>query len=330
MEIAREHGARVLEIPWPDDFAKARNHALDHVTGRWVLYVDADERLQPTTRAEVERLLAPDDLLALSLGLRPTPGSTPYLELRVWRNDPAIRFAGVIHEKVHPAILAVAERSGRRIADAPGLELVHVGYEDDQERKHRRNLPLLERQLEREPDNVFNWRHLAEVREGLGDRPGAREALERAVALARAADEPDLHGAVAYSHLAEVLREDGEPVAELLREGRARYPEDWMLVWLDARRKLDEGDPGAALPDLDALLSVEVPELHGAISYDEAIFGALAHEARGLALLRLGRPAEAAGAFARAEVLAPDAPALKVKRRLAEARAGLPGDRRSQ
>ncbi|MGH3883681.1 MAG: hypothetical protein ACRDSI_19940 [Pseudonocardiaceae bacterium] len=36
--------------------------------------------------------------------LRPSPSATPYREYRLWRNDPRIRFEGVIHEKVVPAI----------------------------------------------------------------------------------------------------------------------------------------------------------------------------------------------------------------------------------
>ena len=41
-------GARVIHHPWRDDFAEARNVALDAAEGRWILYIDADERLSPT------------------------------------------------------------------------------------------------------------------------------------------------------------------------------------------------------------------------------------------------------------------------------------------
>lgn len=330
-EIARAHGARVLDVPWTGDFAAARNAGLDAVRGRWVLYIDADERLRPIARAEVERLLGAGDdgPLAYRVGLRPTPSSTPYREYRLWRSDPAIRFRGVIHEKIHPAIMEVADARGRAIADAP-LELVHLGYEGDQEAKHRRNLPLLETQLAAEPDSIFNWRHLGEVRLGLGDLAGAREAFERAVQLARTAAAPDLHGAVAYGSLADLLGGLGEPVAGLLAEGRARYPEDWMLVWLDARVAVVSGRCEEGLAACDRLLAVDVGALHGAISYDERIFGTLAHEVRGLALFRLGRYAEAAHAYAEAERGDPGALELTVKRRLAEARAGQAADRDPQ
>ncbi len=45
IEIARAAGARVISIPWENDFAKARNLSLAEVTSDWLLLLDADERL---------------------------------------------------------------------------------------------------------------------------------------------------------------------------------------------------------------------------------------------------------------------------------------------
>ncbi|MER7002599.1 glycosyltransferase [Dactylosporangium sp. NPDC000555] len=43
VEIAREHGARVVRGYWNDHFGDARSRGLAHCRGRWVLWVDADE-----------------------------------------------------------------------------------------------------------------------------------------------------------------------------------------------------------------------------------------------------------------------------------------------
>ena len=45
VEIARATGAVVVEGYWDDDFARARNEALDHCRGQWILWLDADEAL---------------------------------------------------------------------------------------------------------------------------------------------------------------------------------------------------------------------------------------------------------------------------------------------
>jgi glycosyltransferase involved in cell wall biosynthesis len=45
VEIAKKYGARVGHFAWVNDFAAARNAALDLATGDWVLSIDADEWL---------------------------------------------------------------------------------------------------------------------------------------------------------------------------------------------------------------------------------------------------------------------------------------------
>ncbi len=55
--IARAAGARVVEQPWLG-FAAQRNVALDHAHGQWVLEIDADERISPQLRAEIEAFVA--------------------------------------------------------------------------------------------------------------------------------------------------------------------------------------------------------------------------------------------------------------------------------
>ena len=56
--IAREAGARVVEFPWCDDFAAARNAALPHLTTSWILMLDADERLAPGAGEPIRRAIA--------------------------------------------------------------------------------------------------------------------------------------------------------------------------------------------------------------------------------------------------------------------------------
>jgi tetratricopeptide (TPR) repeat protein len=320
-DIARARGARVYEEPWADDFSRARNAALDRGTGRWILYIDADERLRPVPREAIERLLADPDTVAYRMLLHPFRGSTPYREYRLWRNDPRIRFQGVIHEKVMPAIEAVAASEGRRVADCE-LALDHVGYDGDQARKHRRNLPLLRRQLAAEPGNAFNWRHLAVVLSALGQSREAEEALWQAVELARAADQPDRHASLAYADLVRMRHERGEDIEQLVDEGLERYPDNWLLVWMRARLQIDSGRPAAALRWLDRLAAVDTAALPDAgVAYDERLFGAFAHASRGLCLLRLGRAVEAAEAYREAQAADPESAEHPIKRRLAELRA---------
>jgi tetratricopeptide (TPR) repeat protein len=329
--IAAAHGARVFDYPWRDNFAEARNAGLDQCKTDWILYIDADERLAPVSRAEVEALLAGAREAAFRLLLRPVIGSTPYREYRIWRNDPRIRFRSAIHEKVVPAIHAVAEIDNRPIGVCD-LLLDHVGYEGDQTRKHLRNLPMLRRQVRVEPDNLFLWHHLARVLAGLGRQPASEQVLLHAIDIVRAKPFVDYCGVLAYSELIGMRMARGEDVGDLLAEARRLYPDNYVLLWQEARCQLAAGRPAEALASFDALLAVDPAGLADAgPSYDERLFREAAHEGRGLCLFRLGRYREAAEAYARAERCAPGNPEFAVKRQLAESlSARAPGPRLSQ
>jgi tetratricopeptide (TPR) repeat protein len=319
--LAAAHGARVFHRAWQDDFAAARNAALSYCGTDWILYIDADERLEPVERPELAALLAGAPEVAFRLLLRPAAGMTPYREYRLWRNDPRIRFEGVIHEKVVPAIHAVAA-SDQRPVGLCDLQLTHVGYEGDQTRKHRRNLPLLRRQVRAEPENLFNWHHLARVLAGLGRPQAAERVLLHAIGIAEAKPCTDPCGVLAYGELIAIRHGRGEDVTGLLAQARGRYPRNCLLAWLEARSLTAGGRPADAIAALDWLLAVDTRRLPDeGPAYDERIFGELAHEGRGLCLFRLGRYAEAAQAYAAAARCAPGEPAYPVKRDLALARA---------
>jgi glycosyltransferase involved in cell wall biosynthesis len=319
--IAAAHGARVFHRAWDDDFAAARNAALDRCESEWILYIDADERLEPVPRPAVEALLAEAPEVAFRLLLRPWTGATPYREYRLWRNDPRIRFEGVIHEKVVPAIHAVADADHRPIGVCD-LLLNHVGYEGDQTRKHHRNLPLLRRQVRIDPGNVFNWHHLARVLDGLGRQRQSERVLRHAIEVARAKPVTDPNGVLAYSDLIAIRHGRGEDVTELLAEARGTYPRNCLLIWQEARVLTTAGRHEEAIAAFGQLLAVDLRRLpdYGP-AYDERLFGELAHEGRGLCLFRLGRYDEAAAAYAAAARCAPGDPSYQVKRQLALARA---------
>ena len=53
--IAKSHGAEVHHFEWCDDFAAARNFALEHARGDWILILDADEILTQKGRENLHQ-----------------------------------------------------------------------------------------------------------------------------------------------------------------------------------------------------------------------------------------------------------------------------------
>jgi glycosyltransferase involved in cell wall biosynthesis len=331
--IAEGAGARVFRHSWDGSFSRARNTGLDRARGRWILYIDADERLRPVDRLRLEEFLQHTEHVGFRILLRPLVGWTPYREYRLWRNDPRIRFRGVMHEKIIPALSEVAKAEGSSIGDA-WLQLDHLGYEGDQAPKHRRNLPLLRAELEADPGNVFNWHHLGRALDGVGATEEAEQALARAVELARLEDPPTVYGAAAWADFVRLRYRNGQPVESLLAEARARWPDNWLLLWIDAHIHLDAERFEVALSLFEQLPRVDVPGLPDAgLAYDSRLFGTFAQESIGLCLFRLGRYGEAADAYRVVERLEPENREFRVKRQLCEqaaARQAPPGSAQVQ
>ncbi len=56
-EIAREHGAEVIQHPF-SDYASQRNAALQALDADWIFFVDADERATPELAEEIKQIVA--------------------------------------------------------------------------------------------------------------------------------------------------------------------------------------------------------------------------------------------------------------------------------
>jgi len=55
IRIAEAYGAKIVEDPWQDDFARPRNLSLELARGSWILILDPDEIIRPEDHAEIRR-----------------------------------------------------------------------------------------------------------------------------------------------------------------------------------------------------------------------------------------------------------------------------------
>jgi glycosyltransferase involved in cell wall biosynthesis/tetratricopeptide (TPR) repeat protein len=155
-ELAREAGAEVYHFPWRDDFSAARNAALEHVTGDWVLVLDADEELPPDSHEPLRRLMQDKSALGWRLPIvdagREDEGCS-YVP-RLFRNAPALFYVGRVHEQIFSSLEVRRRQWGldNRLGNAP---LRHHGYRPEVVKdrdKIQRNLRLLERAVVEMPD----------------------------------------------------------------------------------------------------------------------------------------------------------------------------------
>ncbi|MGC8487852.1 MAG: tetratricopeptide repeat-containing glycosyltransferase family 2 protein [Clostridia bacterium] len=156
-ELARQAGATVLEIPWRQDFAWARNQALECVETPWVLVLDADERLVaddiPALLTAVTRPTADAyNIRIVSLADRPEDLSEARVT-RLFRSDPRIRWSGRVHEQIIPSLLAAGLKLG-----SLDVRLLHYGYLGAvtiSRGKVDRNLALLDQMKREHPQDPY-------------------------------------------------------------------------------------------------------------------------------------------------------------------------------
>ncbi|HEX8958245.1 MAG TPA: glycosyltransferase family 2 protein, partial [Solirubrobacterales bacterium] len=167
IEIARAAGARVLEQPWGDDFSAPRNLALSHATGRWILQLDADERLVPGAGPVIRKAVAgrSADAFLLPLHQAARPDATaeeiasgaarcgdPVHLLRLFRRMKRLAYRGPVHESVDESLAD----QGARFSTLPA-SVAHLGGAPSLRAalgKTERNLALLRGRCEAEPDNA--------------------------------------------------------------------------------------------------------------------------------------------------------------------------------
>lgn len=169
-DIARRLGARVVETPWTDDFAAARNVGVELANGTHILILDADERLAPGMGPNLLKEAENPDLL---LGCLPlynassmdaTPDEIldgvkrlgqPVFVPRLFVNHPEMRFERRVHETLTRGFNELQSRGvGHSIA--VGAALIHYGdvptHRMDLE-KDKRNEALLRLSLNDDPSD---------------------------------------------------------------------------------------------------------------------------------------------------------------------------------
>lgn len=315
-EIAARYDARIIERPWANDFSAARNCAIDHATGDWILYIDADERLAVPTPGALRTAISDSDVVAFWMRFQPRVNYTPYRELRLFRRDNRIRFRGVIHETVHPDLERVARSDGLSI-DRTDIRLDHVGYEGDLTAKHHRNLPLLETAVSVTPERVFLWIDMAQALVGLGRPAEAISACWRAIEAAAALpdEKQNCDAALAWQWLV-TLHLDADPARAvgLARRGLSAHPRHHALRLMLANALFAAGEAAAILDLLDPLIAIDAETFEDPlVAYDKRIFGEWAHDLMGAAYARMGHRDKAAEAFGRAALLAPENLAYRTK-----------------
>lgn len=158
-EVAEKYADILFDFPWIDDFAAARNAVIDRCSGVWYMSIDADEwfngevwELEAFSRMEE----VPQDIVGFTIrNCKSEYGeaSDNYMDftaLRMMRIASGLRYEGCIHERFN--------RKNPTVVTLPNTLFYHDGYfygtRAVMEEKRQRNMKLLEKKLQGDPENL--------------------------------------------------------------------------------------------------------------------------------------------------------------------------------
>ncbi len=185
LAIAEAYTDRIYHFDWCNDFSAARNFCIQKASHDWILSLDCDEYIEDLDIPALERCMEqyPDRtgrILIRSRFLR--GGRAAFEQTRVSRlaDRRYFHFTGSVHEQLE-------RRDGRTkaIYDVP-VTILHVGYDEteaDMQEKSRRNIALLEAQLEKEGPDPYLYFQLGQSYRRLGDAEKAFQSFDAGLSM---------------------------------------------------------------------------------------------------------------------------------------------------
>jgi len=188
--IARRYTQHVLHFDWCDNFALARNQALQHIDADWILTLDADEvLLNPEALRQALQDMDPQSApwvcqFVFLQGEPPEQKRT--LKRALWSGHFCLRFDGRVHE-------SLSWQGGEpRYHDLRQVQVSHARPEPAlQISKQRGYGQLIQAELAQDQPGPRRqaelWWHLAQAQTQLGDHTAAHKASLKAVQALQAA-----------------------------------------------------------------------------------------------------------------------------------------------
>lgn len=185
-KIAERYGAKIFSFEWSNDFSAARNESLKNVTGDWVLYLDADERLDKSFHGTVRKLISSGKADACLLNLKSKIGTNPDSQYhlvsypRLFKKMKGLAFVGAVHEQITTSLYALRARIIQS-----DIIIEHLGYaqsDDVIREKAKRNYSLLLSQLEKHENYGYALYQLGQTEIVLGETEKGLQHLDDALA----------------------------------------------------------------------------------------------------------------------------------------------------
>ena len=195
VDIAKKYTDKIYFHKWNNDFADMRNISISYCNGEWILIVDADEVLYDVV--ELSKLIQKAELNNFNSATvniidfkENIENSIKNGELsiiaRLFRKD-TVTYKGIVHE----------QHSIKGTLFSTNIRFIHYGYDNNDyklvEYKVKRNLELLLKLLQQEPENTYVLYQISATYHMHKDIPQALEYIERAYKISKIKNEKSLN-----------------------------------------------------------------------------------------------------------------------------------------
>lgn len=168
-DVAKKLGAKVIDFPWIDDFSAARNESIRHATCDYIIWLDADDRIDSQNIEKLKKLKIrfpqrKDQAYYFIIDSEGVDGNTQFLQLRIFPNIKGVKFEGKIHEQVYFSLSQLGIKFIKT-----DIILNHIGYSDKDTafKKAERNLKIILDELELDPKNLNLHYHAGRTLAGI-------------------------------------------------------------------------------------------------------------------------------------------------------------------
>lgn len=238
LDILQERGVFVHHCVWRDDFAAAKNYAIEQATGDWIIFLDADEYLDRESAAAFRSIMS-DYHKNRKIGaimcrlinidadnMNKVIGSI--MQVRVFRNISGIYYRGTVHEQI------IVDDKEFIIQYCKELTIYHTGYNASLVRqKAERKLPIL---LAREK-HLLPWEQVGDLFIFLMDAYNSLGQYDKALEYAKKAVEAKFYvaGNENYAHKGRIsamlaLHMPAQDILSAIDGAIELFPEDVFFV----------------------------------------------------------------------------------------------------
>ncbi|MBS5937494.1 TPR domain-containing glycosyltransferase [Clostridium sp.] len=160
LDILKNYNVKLYNYKWENDFASARNFAINKIKSDWILFLDADEILDEASKDNLINYVNTTKLdgchfIVYNYRSENQNDFTIHYAFRLFRNNKGYYYKGKIHEQIfNDKYRNITSRFSNE-----EIILHHYGYSVEvleKKDKRSRNIPILLEALKENPKDSFN------------------------------------------------------------------------------------------------------------------------------------------------------------------------------